>query len=1141
VNLTYPIDVKMGDGEVTISWIRPTKNEDGSLLTDLAGYYIYRSEGTAEPFNRLNDEPVKGICYTDTALINGITYLYAVTAVDYSGNESKKSPIISATPNILPPSKVRVKPGDGEVQLFWAPYEKSPLKGYYVYRRNPSEQTFQRITDLPVQESYFIDLQVANGIPYFYKVSCVDMDGIESLPSPEVAATPMAIIPDEPSSVHAQYIQESSGEKRVELSWDQSKEDGIAGYKIYRRILDERDFTLLTPEPVHETTYFDTTIMPDTGYLYSVVAVTEKGMESQYPKEAKCFTAGIYVASFSHDTDGKAKKAGDKICLSLLGEPGMLASYRIERLISNLPMEETGEGIYTDCLEITEEMAVEGGIVMGFLQDPKGNRTSMLAEGTVTIDNRPPKTVKNGKAEWDTGSVLITWEPPEGEFAGFEIFRNEEGIIEGSEFYENTRLPIKTVSKDITNCYDVNIKPDHIYIYKICALDRAGNRSDPLQLSPVHIPYQDGIPIIKNVRENTGGMPQKTGDRIEIELIGEEGCQASFFIPGVIDEAIPLLEKALGQYTGYYIVRAEDQSEQAFIQACLKDHLGHFNCQNTATSLIINDSLNDVNPPVIYDITHNAFEVAGFSGSLVPGNMLEIKLRGEPGCKAFFIIAPSDIVSQDLTDPGLQKQEMLENQDWPGLYKGTYHIGWQHEFADEKYVWACLSDRAGNKVWKNSEEMIQIDTRPRIEVIPENNLLWADQESQTRITVKVTNANGDPVPEHLFAITLTTTDEYTGVVGGGDFGSRISNDMSIDFDDLTDSWGEIETEYTSGFSAKTAIIVAKDLTTGHAGAGYILSMIKAQTDIQLESPSFLSRLLKASPYKLILTADPDRLTADGVSTSWITAQLTDMDGKPIQRSGVLIFFSIDGKNGNILDSQVRTDSFGQASTRYTAGIIRGTVTITGACTSNDEFKGLTDQTKIALMSDAPAIMELAAYPSHLVANGKNQSQIKVWVADINENPVQQAMVEFSILQSGKGALSAITEATDFNGWAECLYTSPDLSGRSSSIATILTKVISKAPTEEELSRAVGTIFVPLLYPEMEVDEDIKILEWLKQKGDDINQGEPIVRIEMKKSEFDLRAPVSGELVKIIVHRGERIKLGQTIGQILADEVYLEED
>ena len=103
------IEIKVGDNELTITWIKPTKNEDGTPLTDLAGYYIYRSEAVSETFKRLNEEPVRGISYTDTTAINGITYSYAVTAVDYSGNESKRSPIISSSPNILPPSRFKVK------------------------------------------------------------------------------------------------------------------------------------------------------------------------------------------------------------------------------------------------------------------------------------------------------------------------------------------------------------------------------------------------------------------------------------------------------------------------------------------------------------------------------------------------------------------------------------------------------------------------------------------------------------------------------------------------------------------------------------------------------------------------------------------------------------------------------------------------------------------------------------------------------------------------------------------------------------------------------------------------------------------------------------------------------------------------
>jgi hypothetical protein len=432
-------------------------------------------------------------------------------------------------------------------------------------------------------------------------------------------------------------------------------------------------------------------------------------------------------------------------------------------------MEETSEGIYTACLDITEEMFIEEGQAIGSLEDSRGNKTSKGADEIIIIDNQPPNIIKNANAKWDAGAVKITWEPPKGEFTGFEIFRHEEGFLKIPKVDSSETLPIEIVSGDKTFYYDASIKPDRSYYYSIFTLDRAGNKSNPFQLPSVYVPYEPGIPVIQSLRENTAGMSQKTGDRIEVELTGEEGCQASFFIPEITEEPIPLNEKAFGQYLGYYVVGPNDKSEQTFIRVCLKDDLEHINCQNAASGLIINCALEDVNPPVIYDINHNAFEIAGFSGKLVPGNIIEVSLRGEAHCKAYTIISSSNI-SPDVGDNEFDKHELLENQDYPGRYSGTCTIGWKNESMDEAYVWACMSDRAGNKVWKHSEESIIIDIRPRIKVTPENNILWADQESQTNVTVKVTDANDDPVEGHLLAFTITTTDEYTGVVGGGDFG-----------------------------------------------------------------------------------------------------------------------------------------------------------------------------------------------------------------------------------------------------------------------------------------------------------------------------------------------------------------------------------
>ncbi len=62
---------------------------------DLAGYLLYRAEGAGE-FRRILSTPTPGISYADKDVRPGVTYRYAVTAVDRSGNESTRSAVADA-------------------------------------------------------------------------------------------------------------------------------------------------------------------------------------------------------------------------------------------------------------------------------------------------------------------------------------------------------------------------------------------------------------------------------------------------------------------------------------------------------------------------------------------------------------------------------------------------------------------------------------------------------------------------------------------------------------------------------------------------------------------------------------------------------------------------------------------------------------------------------------------------------------------------------------------------------------------------------------------------------------------------------------------------------------------------------------
>jgi alpha-L-arabinofuranosidase len=78
-----------GNGNAFLFWNANPEN-------DLQGYNLYRSRCAAGPYRyRVNAEPIEIAEYLDTGVDNDVTYTYAVTAVDRSGNESSRSAKIS--------------------------------------------------------------------------------------------------------------------------------------------------------------------------------------------------------------------------------------------------------------------------------------------------------------------------------------------------------------------------------------------------------------------------------------------------------------------------------------------------------------------------------------------------------------------------------------------------------------------------------------------------------------------------------------------------------------------------------------------------------------------------------------------------------------------------------------------------------------------------------------------------------------------------------------------------------------------------------------------------------------------------------------------------------------------------------------
>ena len=74
----------------------------------------------------------------------------------------------------------------------------------------------------------------------------------------------------------------------------------------------------------------------------------------------------------------------------------------------------------------------------------------------------------------------------------------------------------------------------------------------------------------------------------------------------------------------------------------------------------------------------------------------------------------------------------------------------------------------------------------------------------------------------------------------------------------------------------------------------------------------------------------------------------------------------------------------------------------------------------------------------------------------------------------------------------------------------------------------------VIMPALELAQETgKVLRWLKQPGDSVRKGEPIVEIETDKVTVEIEAPASGVLGGITARAGDVVPVGQTIAVIAA--------
>lgn len=208
------------DGKLFIRFARPSKNIDGSKITDLAGFRIMRRviddkgcKGCPEKFPVVYDIDISyptgaivekdRISYPDNDLTPGTKYEYKVVPYNKDGYEGPEAPRVTFTWGVPigNPQNLTAKAGDKAVDLTWNAVETlvdgSPVKepaGYNIYRREEGgKYPLDPVNSDPVRQTIFSDFGLRNGKNYWYTVKAVarvNESLIEGPSSDEIAVTP---------------------------------------------------------------------------------------------------------------------------------------------------------------------------------------------------------------------------------------------------------------------------------------------------------------------------------------------------------------------------------------------------------------------------------------------------------------------------------------------------------------------------------------------------------------------------------------------------------------------------------------------------------------------------------------------------------------------------------------------------------------------------------------------------------------------------------------------------------------------------------------------------------------------------------------------------------------------------------------
>lgn len=460
---------------------KPDPGAKGKQLINILGLRAFSEPAYAKAL---------GLSWTLESVASG-SRAYKVEGLDATGKPTGMQLVSTAVDSsqataLAPaPGGVQVKVDERGAALFWeAPAENRQLPVIaYAIERDGGGQSAAAVTAKPVipglkwdpKIPLVLDRNAPANEMLTYRVFSVDAFGRRS------AGTSIRIFyPDFHALEPPQPVTAAGGAGKIVVSWPVQQKPNLAGYIVERSFLYAGPYEALASQalPPDTSRYEDPTVRGGTTYYYRVRAVNSRG-DLGSPSSAA--SAQSQNAAPLPKVDGLTSDLGQtRVRLTWKAVEFPVAGYFVERRaltgaagVENwvrLNPHVTPEPLYDDFFGLSSDMKLEYRVLAVGFDNAEGPPSASVQ--VVLADRSLPDAPSIMSSSGDDGKSVLNFVPADEKAARFLVLRSgradDLGVVIGD--------PLPASARQFTDLY---VSPGQNYWYRLVAVDKNGNRSDP--------------------------------------------------------------------------------------------------------------------------------------------------------------------------------------------------------------------------------------------------------------------------------------------------------------------------------------------------------------------------------------------------------------------------------------------------------------------------------------------------------------------------------------------------------------------------------------------------------------------------------------------------------------------------------------